>query len=489
MSNTFTSTIFKNRLKNITVSGTKETVMHGKRGDYSGLKKALAGVKQIAIIGWSSQGPAQAQNIRDTLKKAGVNTKVVVGLRKSSQSRKGAQEAGFSVKDGTLLNVEEALSTSEMSLFLISDAAMAHHGQELISLMPAGSTVGLSHGFFIGHLSTTGQKIRPDVDVIGVCPKGMGPSVRKLYLQGSGINNSFAVYQGGQKALDRALAWSLCLGAPYTFKTTLDNEWRSDIFGERAMLLGGVHGLVEALYANKRQNGTSAEQAYIDVVESLVGPLSSTISKEGLIGVVDKLKGSDNKKFVNAYNTTYPVLLDLTKKIYIDVSSGREIAEVVSDSDNNIPMLKVDGTEMWRVGENVRDKGIKNKNLTIDPMVAGVYIAGMMAQVTVLRSHGHAWSEVVNESIIEAVDSLNPFMKARGVAYMVDNCSITARRGSRKWAPHYQAWLSQAVLPVLDGILDGYSEQNYYDNFVKHDVHKALKLLGAMRPPIDISVS
>lgn len=76
----------------------------------------------------------------------------------------------------------------------------------------------------------------------------------------------------------------------------------------------------------------------------------------------------------------------------------------------------------------------------------------MVAQVTVLRENGHYWSEVVNESIIEAVDSLNPYMRAQGVAYMVDNCSVTARRGSRKWAPLYQAWLSQGVLPVIDGV-------------------------------------
>jgi ketol-acid reductoisomerase len=79
-------------------------------------------------------------------------------------------------------------------------------------------------------------------------------------------------------------------------------------------------------------------------------------------------------------------------------------------------------------------------------------------------------------------------MRARGIAYMVDNCSTTARRGSRKWAPVYQAWISQGVLPVIDGVRDPDSH-DYFGDFVNHDVHQALRVLGAMRPPVDIAVS
>ena len=292
--NTFKSTTFKDQIKTVKIGDTTETVLSGYYSDgtrnLSGLKKAFKGVDQLAVIGWSSQGPAQAQNLRDSFKTAGVPAKVVVGLRKSSKSRKSANKAGFNEADGTLLTPEQALKTSDMVLFLIADAAMAEYGQKMIAQMKTGSTVGLSHGFYVGHLKNIGQSFRKDVDVVGVCPKGMGPSVRRLYEQGSGINNSFAVVQGGVSAQDKALGWSVALGAPYTFKTTLQNEWKSDIFGERAMLLGGVHGVVEALYAWQLEHKTKPEVAYANVVEAIVGPISKTISSSGLQGLVKVVK-------------------------------------------------------------------------------------------------------------------------------------------------------------------------------------------------------
>ncbi len=491
--NTFKSTTFKDQVKKVKIGNTTETVLCGYNADgtrnLSGLKKAFKGVDQLAVIGWSSQGPAQAQNLRDSFKTAGVPTKVIVGLRKGSKSRKSANKAGFKEKDGTLLTPEQALKSSDMVLFLIADAAMAEHGQKMIAQMKPGSTVGLSHGFYLGHLKNIGQSIRKDVDVVGVCPKGMGPSVRRLYEQGSGINNSFAVVQGGVSAQDKALGWSVGLGAPYTFKTTLQNEWKSDIFGERAMLLGGVHGVVEALYSWQLEHKSKPEVAYVKIVEAIVGPISKTISISGLQGLVKVVKqNGDEAKFKTSFNAAFPKLYDLTRKIYADVSSGREIAEVISDNVNNIPMTVVDGGQMWRVGEKVRASKKTLNQKDIEPVVAGVYVAGMVAQVTVLRENGHYWSEVVNESIIEAVDSLNPYMRAQGVAYMVDNCSVTARRGSRKWAPLYQAWLSQGVLPVIDGVKKADDKTNYYQSFVNNNVHDALKTLSAMRPPIDIAV-
>lgn len=489
--NTFESTFFSSQLREIDLAGETETVLDGSDRPFDAVAEALGDQEQIAVIGWSSQGPAQAQNLRESLQAAGSDTRVVVGLRNGSSSRASAEAAGFDLESGTLVTVEEALGRSSMSLMLIADAAMAKEGHELVSMMPAGSTLGLSHGFWLGHLEAKGEQPRGDIDIIGVCPKGMGPSVRRLYEQGSGINSSYAVTQGGEMARERALAWSVGIGAPYTFQTTLENEWRSDIFGERAILLGGVHGIVEALYAWKRQRNVGSEEAYLQTVESLVGPLSTTISHEGLQGVFEKLDAQEREEFVKAYNAAYPTLKQLIGKIYTDVSSGREIGEVVADNEHGVPMTQVDGTDMWRVGERVRSSrgDVREDALSIDPEVAGIYIAGMMAQVDVLRTNGHHWSEVVNESIIEAVDSLNPFMKARGVAFMVDNCSVTARRGGRKWAPLFQAWIAQGVLPVLDETRTSDDNHDYFADFLKHDVHGVLAMLGTMRPDIDISVS
>lgn len=484
--NTFSSSIFSDLLKEVDIAGTKETVMYGGDRKFELLKDALAGVKQISVIGWSSQGPAQAQNLRDSIKSAGLDIKVVVGLREGSPSWEKVEAAGFKAEDGTLTTVEEAIKNADMSLLLIADAAMARHGKDLIALAKPGADICLSHGFYLGYLEANDEKVRDDVNIIGVCPKGMGPSVRRLYEQGSGINASFAIDKGYDAERDRALAWALALGSPYIFQTTLGMEWRSDVFGERAILLGGVHGIVEAVYAWKVQHGVTPEQAYTDSVEAIVGPISATISHDGIKGLVAKFEGEQLERFKKTYNAAYPVIKPLIEKLYRDVASGREIEEVVDDDEHELPMTRVDGGQMWRVGEKVRENRIQLDK--IDPDTAGLYTATMVAQVDVLRAHDHHWSEIINESIIEAVDSLNPFMKARGVDYMVDNCSITARRGSRKWAPQFQAWIDQGVLPVIDGTREAEDKHDYFADLEKHDVHTALKTLGKMRPSIDIAV-
>ncbi len=491
--NNFESRIFADSLLSVDLGNANETVMRGydENGSrlYDGLPQALDGVAKIAVLGWSSQGPAQAQNIRDSLNSAGLGdtTQVVVGLRDGSKSRDDAEKAGFSLKNSTLDTVEGAIDDADLSLMLISDAAMAKHGQDFVGLAKPGSVIGLSHGFWLGHLGNTGETPRSDVGIIGVCPKGMGPSVRKLYKQDSGINTSFAVNQGGQRETDLALGWSRMLGAPYTFQTTLENEWRSDIFGERAVLLGGVHGIVEAMYKDRVGVGSATDirgvPAYLHVVESLVGPISSTISEKGLTGLYDSIPEDEKPSFRQAYRAAYGPLRELTEKIYADVSSGREIAEVIADNERDYPMFEIGDTPMWQVGAEVRRNRLTVDKVEIDTKVAGVYAAAMMAQVDVLMSKGHHMSEIVNESIIEAVDSLNPYMKKAGVAYMVDNCSVTARRGSRKWAPQYEAVMAQAVLPNING-----ANNEAFDDFENHPVHSVLNELAKMRPPVAIAL-
>ncbi|BCJ27761.1 hypothetical protein [Actinocatenispora sera] len=119
-------------------------------------------------------------------------------------------------------------------------------------------------------------------------------------------------------------------------------------------------------------------------------------------------------------------------------------------------------------------------------VTVGVFVAAMVAQIDVLAEHGHAWSEIVNESVIEAVDSLLPYMRARDVSYMVDNCSMTARLGARKWGPRFAAALDQLAFPAADGIepLDPAPLAAFAD----HPVHGVLARLAPLRPPVDISV-
>ncbi len=385
------------------------------------------------------------------------------------------------------------VSESDLVILLISDAAQVQLYHDIFNRMIPGSTLGLSHGFLIGYLQAVGESYRKDINNIGVCPKGMGPSVRRLYEQGksvggAGINTSFAVEQDvNGRATDYAVAWSIALGAPFTFMTTLEMEYRSDIYGERGILLGAVHGIVESLYRRYVAAGMDKEKAFQETVESVTGPISKTISKKGILAVYESLDAAGKRQFETAYSASYGPALELLEEIYDEVSSGNEIRSVVLAGKRleRYPFTTIDNTEMWKVGERVRAKRDESK-IPLNPFTAGVYVATMMAQIDVLRAHGHVYSEVVNESVIEAVDSLNPYMHFRGVAYMVDNCSTTARLGSRKWAPRFDYNFYQLAFPAVDS--GAAIDSSLIEKFKSHPVHGPVGVLAGYRPSVDISV-
>ncbi|MFI6621841.1 ketol-acid reductoisomerase [Streptomyces sp. NPDC050528] len=485
----FDTTVFDKEY--VTLGGRREAIVRGGRHLFDRLPAAFDGVNRIGVIGWGSQGPAQAQNLRDSL---GDTVKVVVGLRSGSHSFDAARAAGFSESDGTLGEMFEVIAASDMVLLLISDAALAEHHQEILAALRPGTTLGLSHGFLLGHLADTGGSFPAGVDVIAVCPKGMGPSVRALYVQGAtvngaGINASFAVEQDVTgRAVERALGWSVALGAPFTFQTTLRSEYLSDLSGERAMLLAGVHGVVESLYRRFRDHeGMSDHDAFRHSVESVTGPISRTISKDGLIGVYRRLDDDQKAVFAHAYSAAHPVGLELTAEIYDEVSSGNEIRSVILAGKrlDRFPMGRIDQADMWRVGERVRARRDTDGEAPLDPFTAGVFCGIMMAQVDLLLERGHPYSEIANESVIEAVDSLNPYMHARGVAYMVDNCSTTARLGARKWAPRFDYLLTQQTYPAVD---DKAVDPAPFAAFEGHVIHQVLDVCSRMRPSVDIFV-
>ncbi|CAM9905756.1 unnamed protein product, partial [Ectocarpus sp. 12 AP-2014] len=163
--------------------------------------------------------------------------------------------------------------------------------------------LGLSHGFLLGHLDALGKKFPDDINVVAVCPKGMGPSVRRLYEQGktvngSGINASFAVHQDVTgKATDIALGWSIALGSPFSFPTTLTDEYRSDIYGERGILLGAVHGIIETLFRRFVKQGMSPEEAFKQSSESITGPITKGISKMGILKLYESLDQAGQDEF------------------------------------------------------------------------------------------------------------------------------------------------------------------------------------------------
>ncbi|MBV9947191.1 MAG: hypothetical protein JOZ69_10110 [Myxococcales bacterium] len=486
----FASKVFQ--VDTVKMGNRAEQIVRGGRHLFGLLPKAFAGVKQIGVIGWGSQGPAQAQNLRDSL--AGTGIRVKVGLRSGSSSMAEAREAGFTEANGTLGEMFSVVRESDVSLLLISDAAQAELFPKVFESLRQGTTLGLSHGFLLGHLRNVGAKFPAGVNVIAVCPKGMGPSVRRLYVQGrevngAGINASFAVQQDVDgRATDQALGWSVALGSPYTFETTLESEYKSDIYGERGILLGAVHGVIESLYRRYVAQGASREEAFLRSAESITGPISKTISKRGIRAVHEGFDAAGKAEFERAYTASYPAARDVLLEIYDEVVSGNEIRSVVLAGERlkKAPMGKIDGTETWKVGAAVRAKRVEAQ-IPISPFTAGVYIATMMAQIDILLENRHPYSEAANESVIESVDSLNPYMHARGVSYMIDNCSTTARLGARKWAPRFDYLLTQVAYANLDDGRAG--DPALMEAFKKNVIHDVLAVCAELRPSVDISVT
>lgn len=232
----------------------------------------------------------------------------------------------------------------------------------------------------------------------------------------------------------------------------------------------------------------SDEEAFRQSVESITGPITRIISRDGMLGVYNSFTDpKDKATFEQAYSASFAPAMDICYEIYEDVACGNEIKSVVNAVSrfDRWPMGKIDQTHMWQVGKKVRAERVE-ENIPMNPFTAGVYIAVMMATVQTLLEKGHPFSEVCNESIIEAVDSLNPYMHARGVAFMVDNCSYTARLGSRKWAPRFDYILDQQAYVTVD---NGTAvNQETISAFKSHPVHGALAACANLRPAVDISV-
>ena len=215
--------------------------------------------KTVAIIGYGSQGHAHAQN----LKESGVN--VVVGLRKSSASWKKAEEAGLKV-----MEVDEAAKAGDFVMMLVPDELAADiYAAQIAPNLKEGNVLMFAHGFNI-HFNLI--KAPKDVDVIMVAPKGPGHTVRSQYVEGKGVPSLIAVYQDvSGRAKDYALAYACGIGAGRAgiLETTFREETETDLFGEQAVLCGGVTELLKAGFDTLVEAGYEPEMAYFECIHEM----------------------------------------------------------------------------------------------------------------------------------------------------------------------------------------------------------------------------
>lgn len=209
--------------------------------------------KTVAVLGYGSQGHSQAQNLRDS------GVKVVIGQRPGKSADK-AQEDGFSV-----MSVAEATQTADILQFLLPDERQAKvYQEEILPYLHKGQTLMFSHGFNI-HFK---QIIPPDdIDVVLVAPKGPGHLVRRVYEAGGGIPSLIAIHQDASgQAFEHALAYTKGIGSTKAgvLVTTFKEETETDLFGEQAVLCGGVADLIKAGFETLVDAGYQPEIAFFE---------------------------------------------------------------------------------------------------------------------------------------------------------------------------------------------------------------------------------
>ena len=197
----------------------------------------------------------QSLNLRDN----GFN--VIVGQRQGKTYDKAVADGW--VPGETLFSIEEACQKATVIMCLLSDAAVISVWPTIKPHLTAGKALYFSHGFAITWNDRTGVVPPKDIDVIMVAPKGSGTSLRTMFLEGRGLNSSYAIYQDATgKAYERTIALGIGIGSGYLFETTFQREATSDLTGERGTLMGAIQGLLLAQYETLREHGHSPSEAF-----------------------------------------------------------------------------------------------------------------------------------------------------------------------------------------------------------------------------------
>lgn len=281
----------------------------------------LAG-KTIAIIGYGSQGHAHALNLKDS----GMN--VIIGLYPGSKSEAKASQAGLTVK-----SVADAASTADFIMILLPDEVQRTvYTTEIAPYLTDGKVLLFAHGFNI-HFS---QIVPPtNVDVVMVAPKGPGHLVRRTYEQGQGVPCLFAVYQDATlQARDRAMAYAKGIGGTRAgvLETTFREETETDLFGEQAVLCGGLSALIKAGFETLVEAGYQPELAYFECLHE-VKLIVDLVVEGGLAQMRDSIS---NTAEYGDYTRGSRLVNDQTKaemkKILQEIQSGQFAREFVLEN-------------------------------------------------------------------------------------------------------------------------------------------------------------
>ncbi len=342
-------------MKEIKVGNIVEKIIE--RTDYP-LEKARETLKDetIAVIGYGVQGRAQSLNMKDN----GIKN-IIIGLR-PGRSWDLAVSDGW-VPGESLFSIEEATQRGTIIKYLLSDAAQKLNWNLIAPGLKKGDALYFSHGFSVVFKDVTGVVPPEDIDVILVAPKGSGTTVRRLFLEGRGINSSFGVYQDATgKARERALAVGVAIGSGYLFETTFEKEVTSDLTGERGVLMGAIYGIFKAQYELLRSKGHSPSEAFNETVEEATQSLYPLIAENGMDWMYANCSTTAQRGALDWYQKFCDATKPVFEELYESVANGTEARISVESNGKDdyrekleVELKEIADSEMWQIGSLLRE--------------------------------------------------------------------------------------------------------------------------------------
>lgn len=338
----------------INFGGVEENVITREEFPVSKAQDVLKG-EVIAVLGYGVQGPSQALNMRDN------GIKVIIGQRKNSKSWNKAIADGW-VPGESLFELEEAAEKGTVLMYLLSDAGQKALWPMVKQHLSPGKTLYFSHGFSVTYKEQTGVVPPEGIDVVLAAPKGSGLSVRRNFLDGSGINSSYAVFQDASgKAEDKALALGIALGSGFLFPTTFEKEVYSDLTGERGVLMGALAGIMEAQYNELRKHGHLPSEAFNETVEELTQSLIRLVSENGMDWMYANCSTTAQRGALDWKGKFREAVAPVFADLYESVENGTE-ARITLEKNGQpdyreklqVELDEIANSEMWQAGKEVR---------------------------------------------------------------------------------------------------------------------------------------
>ena len=289
--------------------------------------KEIIGNNTIGIIGYGPQGRGQALNLRDR----GFN--VILGLRKGGKSWEQAVDDGWG--SDQILDIDSACKNSKIIKYLLSDAGQIAEWETVKKHLDATKTLYFSHGLAVTYPELTGIVTPEETDVIMVAPKGAGMTVRSKFLEGKGINASYAVHNDASgEAEQKALALAFAIGSGNVFQTTFEKEVYSDLTGERCVLMGLIQGAFKAQYDILRERGHSVSEAYNETVEEALVSLYPLINEKGMDWLYTNCSTTAQRGALDWAPRFEKALRPLINECYDSVKNGNEVKRIIEKNSD-----------------------------------------------------------------------------------------------------------------------------------------------------------